>query len=139
MNSMTGLDRIFLDSNILLYLVGKSADIKKQIVQNLISPEQFISTQVVVENVNVCLKKFNLNKPDAFSHGKNLLQNFNIILVDTDIIKNSFVLSERYQLSYWDSLIIASAPLNNCNILYSEDMQDGMVIEDTLTIKNPFK
>jgi predicted nucleic acid-binding protein len=136
---MTGLDRVFLDSNILPYLVGKSADKKKKIVKDLISPEQFISTRVVVENVNVCLNKFNLNKQAAFSHGKNLLQNFNIIVIDPDIIKNSFALSERYQLSYWDSQIVATALSNNCNILYSEDMQDGMVIEDTLTIRNPFK
>lgn len=136
---MTDLDRAFLDSNILLYLVGKRSDKKKKIVEDLINPEQFISTQVVVENVNACLKKFKLNKPEAFSHGQTLLQNFNIILIDSDIIKNSFVLSERYQLSHWDSLIIATALSNHCNILYSEDMQDGQVIEGTLNIKNPFK
>lgn len=44
-----------------------------------------------------------------------------------------------YKFSYWDSLIISSALENNCKILYSEDMQDGLIIENNLTIINPFK
>jgi predicted nucleic acid-binding protein len=43
----------------------------------------------------------------------------------------------HYQFSYWDSLIIASALETGCSILFSEDMQDGQVIESTLTIRNP--
>ena len=48
-------------------------------------------------------------------------------------------LAEKYQLSIYDSLIVASALLGGCEILYSEDMQDGLLIEDCLTIRNPFK
>jgi len=45
----------------------------------------------------------------------------------------------KYKFSYWDSLIIASALESGCGILYTEDMQDGQVIEDRLRIVNPFK
>jgi len=48
-------------------------------------------------------------------------------------------LSEKYNLSYYDSLIVSSALLGHANILYSEDIQDGLIIMDTLTIKNPFR
>jgi predicted nucleic acid-binding protein len=44
----------------------------------------------------------------------------------------------KYQYSYYDSLIIASALENDCTILNTEDMQTGQVIEGTLTIVNPF-
>ena len=44
-----------------------------------------------------------------------------------------------YAFSYWDSLVISSALESGCSILYSEDMQNGQVINKKLTIKNPFK
>lgn len=131
--------RTFLDSNILLYLVGHEGSIKKKIVKNLISPDQFISTQVIAENVNVCLKKFHMDKQLAFSHGKNLLQKFTVLTIEKPTLEKSFLISNTYNLSFWDSLIIATALHADCTILYSEDMQNGLLIEKSLTIKNPFK
>jgi predicted nucleic acid-binding protein len=46
-------------------------------------------------------------------------------------------LQGRYKYGFYDSLIIAAALEANCNVLYSEDLQDGQVI-DGLVIKNPF-
>ena len=46
---------------------------------------------------------------------------------------------EKYAYSYWDSLILASALENNCPIIYTEDMQSGQIIEDSLKIINPYK
>jgi predicted nucleic acid-binding protein len=48
-------------------------------------------------------------------------------------------LKNKYNLQYYDALIIATALENNCNILFSEDMQDKLIIENKLTIINPFK
>ena len=48
-------------------------------------------------------------------------------------------LREEYSLSFWDSLIIAAAFLSGAEILYSEDMQGGIVIRESLKIINPFK
>lgn len=47
-------------------------------------------------------------------------------------------ISERFGYSIYDSLIIAAAILAGCDALYTEDMQDGQVIDQQLTIKNPF-
>ena len=44
----------------------------------------------------------------------------------------------KYDFQVFDGIIIAAALESNCDILYSEDMQDGQVIENTLTIVNPF-
>ena len=54
------------------------------------------------------------------------------IVIGTKKIKN------KYQLSFWDSLILQSALKNECKILYSEDLQHNQVIENTLKIINPF-
>ena len=41
--------------------------------------------------------------------------------------------------SFWDSLIIKAALKNSCDMLYSEDMQHGELIDNRLTIINPFR
>lgn len=48
-------------------------------------------------------------------------------------------IAERYKYSIYDGLILASALETGCNIFYSEDLQDGQVIERSLTIRNPFR
>jgi len=47
-------------------------------------------------------------------------------------------ITKRYSYSYYDSLIISAALEANCSILYSEDMQNGQIVENTLKIVNPF-
>lgn len=47
-------------------------------------------------------------------------------------------LRDRYSLSYWDSVIVASALETGAEILYSEDMQDGLLVNNQLRIVNPF-
>jgi predicted nucleic acid-binding protein len=44
----------------------------------------------------------------------------------------------KYLVSYWDALVIAAAVVAGCDTLYSEDMQDGQVFENRLTVRNPF-
>lgn len=48
-------------------------------------------------------------------------------------------LAERYGLSFYDSLVVSAALLSGCASLYSEDMQDGLLVEGQLTIRNPFR
>lgn len=59
--------------------------------------------------------------------------------VEESTIKKALQIKKDSKYSYWDSLIIASALENNCAILYTEDMQDGQVVDDNLIITNPFK
>ena len=64
---------------------------------------------------------------------------FRIVPLTMDNSRNAIRIKAQYGLSFWDSLIIASALEAGCTILYSEDMQDGQIIEKSLTIKNPLK
>ena len=52
---------------------------------------------------------------------------------------NAIKIKEEYKLQFYDSLIIATALENSCSILYSEDMQHGQIIENSLKIINPFE
>jgi len=130
--------KIFLDSNILLYLMDKDVE-KKLIIMSILSPTFMISTQVISENVNTCLRKFKLSKKEAFGYGKKLISILSVKNISTTTIEKAFIISEKYNYSYWDSLIIATALENGCDILYTEDLTDGQIIEKKLKVVNPFK
>lgn len=130
--------KAFVDSNILVYLIDNKSKEKTKKAHEFLSPDFFISTQVIAENVNVCLKCLKLSKETAFDFAKLIMGRFRVLQISEQILLKSFEVSIKYQLSSWDSIIIATALLHNCSIVYSEDMQDGLIIEGTLTIKNPF-
>jgi predicted nucleic acid-binding protein len=50
----------------------------------------------------------------------------------------SFRIYELYQFSHWDCLIVAAAIESDCEILYTEDLSDGQIIDKSLKIINPF-
>jgi len=61
-----------------------------------------------------------------------------VVPVSADTIREAIRLAARYQLSHWDSLIVAAAVLAGCETLYSEDMQHNQQFEDRLRVTNPF-
>ncbi len=97
-----------------------------------------ISTQVINE---VCV---NLIKKARFPEEKirNLIESFynkyNVIKINREIILKASEIRRHHLFSFWDSFILAGALLGDCDILYSEDMQDDFVMEKT-RIVNPFK
>jgi predicted nucleic acid-binding protein len=60
-----------------------------------------------------------------------------IIEPDANLVLDAIAISDRYQISLWDGLIIQAALRGEAGILYSEDLQDGQVF-GSLSVKNPF-
>ena len=129
--------KAFVDSNILLCLFDGDLN-RKSFAASLSNQGYTISTQVVNENVNVCIRQLKLSKTEAFSHGMYLINNFNLVTIGAITIQNAFDISSKYGYNYWDSLILSSAIENGCGEVYSEDMQHGQEIEKHLKIINPF-
>jgi predicted nucleic acid-binding protein len=94
--------------------------------------------QVLGEFFNVLVRKIGQQKEEAKEMVVNLLETFEVVKINEFSVLKAMEISIRYKFSYWDSLIVASALENNCSILYTEDMQDGQVIEEKLRIVNPF-
>jgi len=69
---------------------------------------------------------------------KAMSKNFSVFSVTRDTSLYALSLKEKYNYSWWDSLVLASALENGCQIVYSEDMQHGQIIENCLKIVNPF-
>ncbi len=137
-------DRIFIDTNVLVYihLFDEESQDKRKALQNLlhrrIDAELIINVQVINEFYNVLLRK---NIEDNVIQKKihSQLEICSALELSLKTVFSAWKLREKYKYSYWDSLILASALENSCSILYSEDMQHGQVIEDSLKIINPFK
>lgn len=129
--------KIFVDSNIWLYLLQDDAH-KKQIALQLLSNKHVISTQVVAENINVCLRKFKMKHEEVERHLHFLTESCELTLITKSILVRALHLQKRYGFSYYDCLILAAALENDCEILYSEDMHHNQKIEDSLLIENPF-
>ncbi len=131
-------DNFFVDSNICLYLLSNDF-IKKEIAKEVLLQKCTISTQVISENINVIHKKLkHLSKLEIEAHIDLLIKNSTLVLIHISTIKNALLIKEKYQLQWYDSLIIASALEANCTILYTEDMHHGLIVEGTLSIIDPF-
>jgi predicted nucleic acid-binding protein len=131
---------VFLDSNILVYSYSNSEIHKQEIARKLISESNsVISTQVLQELCNIITRKFKFSYGQAAAAIKESCQNNSLHINSEATILRACQIAERYSFSFFDSLIIAAALESNCAFLYSEDLQDGQVIEEKLTVKNPFK
>ena len=132
-------DKVFIDTNVLIYGYSEDEPDKRQRAIDCVrSGEAWISTQVLNETINVLKRKFSLSYSQIREAVQELSEGFPIVLVSVNTIEMALNLAERYQYSYFDSLILASALEAGCQILYSEDLQDGQRIENQLTIINPF-
>nr|WP_231859803.1 MULTISPECIES: PIN domain-containing protein [Microcystis] len=77
--------------------------------------------------------------PNHYHLLEELTQGCEILPVSLETLEYAVKLRDRYLISFWDSLIVASAVLGDATILYSEDMQDGLIINNSLQVINPFK
>lgn len=135
---MTDSNRYFVDTNILLYSIGKD-EYKQHIAEKLIrNPNVVISTQVLNEFCNVVFKK-KLMSPDELLLSIQFYQKYLMVAdLESELVVNALKIKNRYQYSYWDSLIVATALKSGVSILYSEDIAHGQIIDNQLTIINPF-
>lgn len=127
----------FADSNVVLYAIGKDVG-KADIARGLLAEHQAISIQVVNECVSVCLRKLSFTREHAYTFARTLMDRTDVLSLDESTVDQAGALAIRYQLSHWDALIVAAALLAGCETLYSEDLQDGQVFENRLTVINPF-
>jgi predicted nucleic acid-binding protein len=97
------------------------------------------SVQVLLEFSSVCLRKMHMPVNDVLNAIDEIAAFAKVCPIDENTIRKALILSDRFDYSYYDSAILASALQNGCGVVYSEDMQDGQIIDGRLTIKNIFK
>ena len=58
-------------------------------------------------------------------------------VIDEDVLRTARQIEHRYRISWWDSMIVAAAQLQDCALLLTEDLQDSGVY-GTVTVRSPF-
>lgn len=138
-------ERSFLDTNIFVYSFDQSAPEKQQRAQALIEKcldarIGVISYQVVQEFVNVSLRRFRKTLPfsDLRVYLTRILMPMCEIYPDGRLFAEAITLAEDTGWGFYDSIIVASAIASACDVLWSEDLQDGRTIQG-VEIRNPFR
>jgi predicted nucleic acid-binding protein len=138
---MTGA--VFVDTNIFLYAIDTSEPAKQPVASAWIARlwremAGRTSTQVLAEYYyNVARKlRFAVPAGEAWPHVVALMA-WSPQPIDTDLLERARDIELRFRLNWWDCQVVAAAQLQDCVILLSEDMQDGMRIGN-LTVRNPF-
>ncbi|WP_159714364.1 PIN domain-containing protein [Geminicoccus flavidas] len=126
----------FADTNIVIY--AASAGPKAAAARTILRRSPTISVQVLNETLNILRKKRQLDWPEIEQRLGQLRSLLPVVDLTVRTHELGLQLARRYGLSVYDAMIVAAALDAGCAILWSEDMQDGMVVAGQLTIRNPF-
>jgi predicted nucleic acid-binding protein len=128
----------FFDTNVLLY-VASGDPAKADRAEELIGAGGVISVQVLNEITNVARRKMGLSWTETRAFLSMMRCLLPVQPLTIEIHETGVGLAERYGLSIYDAMIAASTVHADCDTLWSEDMGDGIVLDDRLRIVNPFR
>ena len=132
-------DRVFFDSNVLIYAMV-SGDSRRERAQQLVEQGGAISVQVLNEFVAVARRKMHM----PWNEVTKALDAIRILCsppvpITISTHESALQIAQQHGYEIYDALIVAAALEARCATLYSEDLQDGQVIDGKLTIRNPFR
>jgi predicted nucleic acid-binding protein len=134
--------RFFVDSNVLVYADDRSAALKRDRARELISEllrekAGTLSLQVLQEYFAVATRKLGISAAGARRRVA-LLGRLDVVLLGVPDLLAAIDLHRLHGFSIWDALILRAALKAGCRVLYTEDLQDGQLI-DGLEVVNPFR
>ena len=137
-------DKIFLDTNVLVYAYdissGKKHDTARNIVTDLWNSRTGVLSVQVLQEFFVSITK-KIPNPLNIKTASDIIRDFllwDTIDNDGELLLAAMDIQTRYLYSFWDSLIIAAAVKSGASVLLTEDLKNGQII-DGVMIKNPFK
>ena len=133
--------RSFIDTNVLIYAEASDAPAKQRAALALLkqlfeSTSGVLSTQVLQEYCNVALKRLKLPAQHIRAQ-LDLYEQFEVVQVTPAVIRAGLDLHQTRSVAFYDALIVASAQLAGCSVLFSEDMNAGETMAGVRII-NPF-
>ena len=136
-------DRTFIDTNVILYSKDARDERKQSIADELVyrgirEGTLVVSAQVLNEFYVTATQKLTpgMDREDARTVCRSLAT-VSCEPVTNETIAAAWDVQDRFALSWWDSLIVASAISARCTRLMTEDLQDGLQV-DGLRVVNPF-
>lgn len=125
----------FVDANILIYAYDADSGDKQQYARQVLERlwehrNGALSIQVLQEFYVTATKK--LAKPITPRQAREIIQIYEaweVYSPRTGDISAASELAERYQLSFWDAMVVVAAKFSGADTLFTEDLQNGQVIE----------
>ncbi len=128
----------FFDTNVVIY-IASGDPAKADRAEKLLGEGGAISVQVLNETANVARRKMHMSWRETHAFLSMLRGLLAVHPITTETHVGGLALAERHNLSIYDGMIAASALHADCDTLWSEDMQHGMLIDDRLRVANPFR
>jgi len=136
-------ERFFVDTNVLVYLYDSGHAAKQAVAAEWLmrlwrERSGRTSTQVLNELYVTLTRKLarGLRADEAWDIVQSLMA-WEPQPIDRDLLLRAREIERRYRISWWDSLIVSAAQLQDCDVLLTEDLQTGMIF-DRVTVLNPF-
>ena len=136
--------RYFIDTNILIYAhdtaAGEKHERAKALVEELWETRAGVVSTQVLQELAVNLRRKSKNPPDAKAT-REIVSDYlawQVVVNGADSILEALEIEARYQVSFWDALVIQAAHAAGADILYSEDLSNGQLYGD-VTVRNPFR
>jgi predicted nucleic acid-binding protein len=130
--------KAFLDTNVLIYALARN-DPRSIVAERLLQAGGRVSVQVLNEFVSVTRRKLTLAWPDVMAAlGAVRTLCGDPIALDSAVHEDGVALAQRHRISIYDAMIVAAARSAKCEVVYTEDLQDGRIFGADLLIENPF-
>ena len=127
----------FLDTNVVVY-AADPGDTNRAVAARLIASGGFVSVQVLNEMANVLRNKKQLAWVETVEALQLVTGLLEVTPMTLEMHLLAVTLAQRYGAHIYDATILAAALLAGCDTLYTEDMQNGLLVEGRLRIVNPF-
>jgi predicted nucleic acid-binding protein len=129
-------ERIFIDTNVLVYLI--SEDVRKaDIAAAILEAAPAISVQVLNEFISVARRKHKKSWFDVLDIVDAAKEICEVVPLTQDMQERAVEFAMTSQIDIYDANIVAAAELSGCDVLYTEDLNDGQRVGRVM-IRNPF-
>lgn len=129
--------RAFLDTNVLLYLLSGD-DAKANCAEQVVAGGGIISVQVLNEFTSVATRKLVMSIDEVMEVLSIVRRACKVVSLTAESHDVACTLVRKYGYHIYDASILATALLSGCDLIYSEDMQEGQLINGKMAIHNPF-
>jgi predicted nucleic acid-binding protein len=133
----------FVDTNVLLYAISRDPEERNKAARAneiLDARDVALSVQVLQEFYVQATRE---GRPDALSHEQaaalvESFLRFPVQEITADIMLAAFTTRARFGISYWDAAILEASRALRCDVVWSEDLDEGTDYEG-IRVENPFR
>jgi predicted nucleic acid-binding protein len=132
----------FVDTNILVYAhhlsTGPKHDRARQLVSELWNSDSVVISTQVLQEFCFTVRRLARNFPtEELRQAVQSFSTWKVVVNTSESILNALSLESRYNISFWDALIVNAAQVSDSNVLYTEDLNDGQLF-GSVRVVNPF-